>query len=105
MVSPGYFELDSIVQISKTITEVRELFNPRIELRGFLFNMSEATVASKTSLQLLRQTYTDAVLKTIIPRNTDVRDAHFNKQDIFGYNSNAAAANAYGKLINELFTL
>src|SRR3954466_7014633 len=105
VVSPGYFELDSIVQISKTITEVRGLFNSRIELRGLLFNMSEATVASKTSLQLLRQTYTDAVLKTIIPRNTDVRDAHFNKQDIFGYNANASAANAYSKLIREMFEL
>ncbi len=33
-VSPGYFELDSIVQISKTIQEVREYFNPQIELAG-----------------------------------------------------------------------
>src|SRR6266567_1675255 len=28
VVSPGYFELDSIVQISKTITNVRQYFNP-----------------------------------------------------------------------------
>jgi hypothetical protein len=28
-----------------------------------------------TSLQLLRQTYTDRVLATIIPRNTDMKDA------------------------------
>src|SRR5918994_746258 len=28
VVSPGYFELDSIVQISKTIKEVRGMFNP-----------------------------------------------------------------------------
>jgi chromosome partitioning protein len=31
VVSPGYFELDSIVQISKTISEVREFFNPQLE--------------------------------------------------------------------------
>src|SRR5436853_4495429 len=35
VVSPGYFELDSIVQISKTIKEVRENFNPNIDLWGF----------------------------------------------------------------------
>jgi chromosome partitioning protein len=30
VVSPGYFELDSIVQISKTIEEVRSFFNPHL---------------------------------------------------------------------------
>ena len=39
-VAPGYFELDSIVQISKTVQEVREYFNPQIALAGFLYTMS-----------------------------------------------------------------
>src|SRR5918911_3082584 len=30
VVSPGYFELDSIVQIQKTIGEVKGLFNPKL---------------------------------------------------------------------------
>ncbi len=105
IVAPGYFELDSIVQISKTINEVREYFNPELTLAGFLFNMSDPTVNSKTSLQILRQTYTSAVFNTVIPRNTDLRDAHFEKKDIFFFNPNAASAQAYNKLINELFHL
>jgi chromosome partitioning protein len=43
------------------------------------------------------------VLKTVILRNTDLRDAHFNKQDIFSFNARAKAALAYDKLIRELF--
>jgi chromosome partitioning protein len=105
VVSPGYFELDSIVQISKTITEVKAYFNPTLELAGFLFTMSDPTVNSKTSLQILRQSYTGAVFNTVIPRNTDLRDAHFEKQDIFSFNPQAAAAQAYDKLIKELFHL
>ncbi len=105
VVSPGYFELDSIVQISKTINEVREYFNPSLELLGFLFTMLDSTINAITSLKILRQTYTDKVLKTVIPRNTDLRDAHFNKQDIFGYNEDAKAAQAYARLIQELFAL
>ena len=105
VVSPGYFELDSIVQISKTINQVQDNFNPDLKLSGFLFTMSEPTKASSTSLQLLRQTYTSLVFSTVIPRNTDVREAHMNKQDIFSFNPNATAANAYNKLINELFRL
>lgn len=105
VVSPGYFELDSIVQISKTIKEVQAYFNPSLELAGFLFNMSDTTVNGRTSLQILRQTYTGLVFNTVIPRNTELRDAHFNKKDIFSVNSQAAAAQAYNKLINELFGL
>ncbi len=105
IVSPGYFELDSIVQISKTINEVKEYFNSNLELAGFLFTMSDPTVNSKTSLQILRQTYTGSVFNTVVPRNTDLRDAHFEKKDIFSFNPNAASAQAYEKLINELFKL
>jgi chromosome partitioning protein len=103
VISPGYFELDSVVQISKTIDEVREYYNPSLQLLGFLFTMSDPTINTSTSLQILRQTYTDKVLKTVIPRNTDLRDAHFNKQDIFSFNPQAKAALAYSKLIEEVF--
>jgi chromosome partitioning protein len=102
-VSPGYFELDSIVQISKTINEVRELFNPQISLLGFLFTMSDPTINTQTSLKILRQTYPDSVLRTIIPRNTDIRDAHFQKQDIFSFSPHSKSAQAYARLIDELF--
>jgi chromosome partitioning protein len=105
VVSPGYFELDSIVQISKTIDEVQTIFNPQLQLLGFLFTMSDPTINTTTSLQLLRQTYTDRVFATIIPRNVDIRDAHFQKQDIFAFNPRAKSAQAYDKLIKELFSL
>ena len=102
VVSPGYFELDSIVQISKSIAEVREVFNPALEVIGFLFTMADSTINSRTSLQILRQTYTSQVLKTVIPRNTDIRDAHFQKQAIFDFKADAPAAYAYSKLLKEL---
>src|SRR5439155_18743172 len=72
VVSPGYFELDSIKQINTTLTEVRTFFNPKLELLGYLFTMSDPTINTSTSLQILRQTYTQDVLNTVIPRNTDI---------------------------------
>ncbi|MGE5759904.1 MAG: ParA family protein [Gemmatimonadota bacterium] len=103
VVSPGYFELDSLVQLGKTLEEVREYFNPDLALLGYLFTMSEPTINASTSLQILRQTYTHKVLRTVIPRNTDLRDAHFNKTDIYSFNPRAKAALAYEKLIREVF--
>ena len=70
VVSPGYFELDSLVQLGKTLGEVREYYNPNLTLLGYLFTMSEPTIATQVSLQILRQTYTEQVLKTVIPRNS-----------------------------------
>lgn len=102
VVAPGYFELDSIVQISKTIEEVQEHFNPLLKLLGLLFTMSDPTVNSKTSVSVLRETYPDMLFETVIPRNTDIRDAHFNKQDIFSYKATSISAEAYGRLIEEL---
>lgn len=102
VVSPGYFELDSINQINKTLHEVKEYFNSSLELLGYLFTMSDSTINSRTSLQILRQSYTSQVLNTIIPRNTDIRDAHFNKTDIFDYNPNALSAKAYQSLLEEI---
>jgi chromosome partitioning protein len=103
VVSPGYFELDSIMQISKTLVQVISDFNPGLQLLGYLFTMSDPTINTSTSLQIMRQTYTDQVIKTVIPRNTDIRDAHFQKQDIFTFNPHSKSALAYEKLIQELF--
>jgi chromosome partitioning protein len=105
VVSPGYFELDSIVQIDKTIMKVKEEFNPALELLGMLFNLSDNTNATTASLQLLRQTYPNKVFRTIIPRNTDIKEAQLSKKDIFSFNSKANAAIAYKNLIKELFDL
>ena len=105
VVSPGYFELNSLMQINKTLQKIQHFFNPSLRLEGYLFTMGDSTKNSAISLQILRQTYMDKVFNTIIPRNTDLRDAHMNQKDIFSYNPNSNAALAYARLIEELFHL
>src|SRR5512143_4199685 len=70
IVSPGYFELDSIVQISKTINEVKGYFNPHLELAGLLSTMCDPTAHSNTSLHILTQTSPRSLFTTVIPRNS-----------------------------------
>jgi chromosome partitioning protein len=65
--------------------------------------MSEPTINTSTSLQILRQTYTSKVFNTIIPKNVDLKDALFNKMDIFTFNKHSKAAQAYDRLIQEVF--
>lgn len=99
--SPGYFELDSVMQINRTMKEVRDHFNPSLELLGYLFTMGDPTRNSIVSLDLLRKTFGSQVFKTVIPRNTTIRDAHFNHQDIFNFDATSKAAKAYKSLIKE----
>ena len=102
-ISPGYFELDSISQLNKTIDSVRKTSNPKLELLGYLFTMSDPTKSSKASIQILRQTYGDQVFQSVVPRNVELRDSSFNRMDIFEFSPTSAAANAYRKLIKEIF--
>lgn len=102
VVIPGYFELDSLVQINKVLVEVKEYFNPDLNLLGYLFNMSDNTVNSSTSLKILRQTYTDQVFKAVLPRQTAVRDAHFERTDIFSTQPDSAYSKSFNKFIDEL---
>lgn len=103
VIGPGYFELESTIQIGKTIREVQENFNSVLKMRGFLFTMSDPTINSKTSIKLLRQTFPEFVFQTIVPRNVDIKDASFEKKDIFAYAPKSKAAEAYARLIDEVF--
>lgn len=103
VVEPGYFELDSIVQLNKTLAEVSEFYHPSLEILGYLFTKADPTINSRESLKLLRQAYTDKVCRTVIPRIVALKNASFEKQDIFAYEPQSKAALAYQKLIEELF--
>ena len=99
MISPGFFELDAMVQIQETIDTVKQGFNPDIKVRNVLFNLSDATRNTQRSRGLVERTYGDLLAKSIIPRNVDLKDALFKKQDIFEYKPQSAGASAYRKFI------
>ncbi len=105
VISPGYFELESINQINKTIYEAQQNFNPDLKIKGYMFGMADNTVNSKTSLKILRQAYPEYLLNNIVPRNVDLKDASMNKQDIFIYNPKSIGAEAYGRVIEEVFNV
>lgn len=103
VVEPGYFELDSIIQLNKTLAEVREFYHPSLDVLGYLFTKADSTINSRESLKLLRQSFTDKVCRTVIPRIVALKDAAFEKKDIFDYAPDSKAAQAYQMLIEEQF--
>lgn len=102
-VSPGYFELESIYQINKTISEIQTQINPNLKISGYLYTIADNTTLSKVSLRVLRQTYPEYVLTNIIPRNVDAKEAFANHQDIFSYAPHSISAEAYARVIKEVY--
>lgn len=102
VVEPGYFELDSIAQLNKTLKEVRAFYHAQLELLGYLFTKADSTVNSRTSLDVLRTTFGDHVFDTIIPRNVALKDASFKKQDIYSFEPDCKGARAYQRFIEEV---
>ncbi len=101
-VSPGAFELESIIQINKTIFEIQQI-NTNLKIAGYLFTMGDNTTNSKISLKVLRQTYPEYALSNIIPKNAAARDASTAKMDIFAFDRKALAAEAYTRVIEEVY--
>lgn len=102
-ISPGYFELDSTVQIMKSIQNIKDNYNPTLNFLGFLFTMKTPNLESSHSYKMLRETYGDMVLGVQIPRNNDVAKSFMMKTDIFDFAPYSEAARAYNKLINDVF--
>jgi chromosome partitioning protein len=50
VVSPGYFELDSLVQINRTLQKVQRFFKPDLKLKGYLYTMSKVSPIVKTKM-------------------------------------------------------
>jgi chromosome partitioning protein len=100
MVDVGYFSLDAIKQILKTIDEIRTYYNKTLNLLGFLYTMTDSTRASKDTYEVLKKSYPTLLLPTHIPRNTDIRDAQLRKMDIWEFNPESNSAHSYKKIIS-----
>ena len=59
--------------------------------------------SSHIVVDLITERVTHFVIKTVIPKNVALKDASFNKQDIFSHKPTSKGALAYKKLIQELF--
>jgi chromosome partitioning protein len=102
-ISPGRFELGSIVDFEELVEKVIQNYNSLLRIRGYLYTRGDATVSGKECLITLRQRYPALTFKTIIPSNVDVRDASIRHLDVFGYKPQCVGAQHYMRLIQEVF--
>ena len=98
-----FFAMQGIVQLKRTIDEVRATVNPALEIQGVVLTMHDRR--NKLSAQVVdevREFFGDKVYGTLIPRNVRMDEApSFGKPGLI-YDHKCAGSRAYIQLASEL---
>ncbi len=98
-----YYALEGIARLLKTVELVRNRFNPRLEIAGFLFTMFDPrTKISKEVVEELKTHFGDRCFSTIVPRNVRLCEAPSYGIPILLYDAKSSGALAYKRLALEV---
>lgn len=100
-----FYALEGLSQILSTLSQVRKVLNPRLELQGVLLTMFDSR--SNLSAQVandVRHHLKDKVYKTQIPRNVRVAEAPSFGKPAVVYDLHCQGSQAYIQLAKELLT-
>jgi chromosome partitioning protein len=102
-VQAEFLALDGMIQLIKTLVEVRVKLHPKLHILGILLTMFDAR--NKLSSEVhneLQKNFGDELFDTIIPRNVALAEAPSFGKSIFEYNSSCNGAKAYLAMTNEV---
>lgn len=98
-----YFALEGLSQLTVTISQVKKLYNPRLDLAGVILTMFDKRL--NLTLQVkeeLKKHFSDKLFKTSVPRNVRLSEApSFGKPAIY-YDKHSKGAKAYVDIAKEL---
>ncbi len=98
-----YYALEGLSQLMHTIDLVKQRLNPALEIEGVVFTMYDArTNLSLQVVENVKETLTNTIYKTIIPRNVRLAEAPSHGMPINIYDSKSAGAEGYRDLADEV---
>jgi len=102
-VDVGYFSLQGIRQLLEEIASVRQVFNPTLETKKILLTKFDArTTLSAQVREILRESFGEDALKTVINVNVDIVRAQIERKSIFAYDLTSTGAQDYQNVVEEL---
>lgn len=98
-----YYALEGLSGLVNTIEQIRQGYNPRLELEGILRTMHDHRnrLAGEVSGQLI-QHFGEKVFRTIIPRNVRVAEAPSHGKSVLLYDKYSRGAVSYMALASEM---
>lgn len=96
------FALDGFEYLLSSIEEIREEFNPTLNLLGIFITMDRATSINREIKEELRKSLGDKLFRTSIRENVDVVKSTFNLMPVVYFNKRANATKDYKDLVKEI---
>ncbi|MEJ2106060.1 MAG: AAA family ATPase [Acidiferrobacteraceae bacterium] len=98
-----YYALEGLSALLDTIRQVRQAFNPKLEIEGLLRTMYDPrnNLSNEVSAQL-REHFGDKLYRTIIPRNVRLAEAPSFGKAVISYDLQSKGAQAYLALAGEI---
>ncbi len=102
-VDVGYFSLQGIRQLLEEIASVRQVFNPTLDKKKILLTKFDSrTTLSAQVREILRESFGEDALKTVINVNVDIVRAQIERKSIFAYDLTSTGAQDYQNVVEEL---
>ena len=99
-VDPGVFPLIGLNLLNNTIEQVRQA-NEDLHIAAVIPTMSMNTVVSRETIDQLRASYGDLVMKPV-PRRVAIEESHVSGIDVFAAAPSSDGAAAYKKVLKEI---
>jgi len=98
-----YYAMQGIVQLKRTLDEVRASLNPDLDIQGVILTMHDGrNNLSDQVVNEVRQFFGDKVYSTMIPRNVRVAEAPSFGRPILLYDHKCSGSQAYIRLAGEM---
>jgi chromosome partitioning protein len=98
-----YYALEGLSALLGTITRIRKVLNPRLEIDGIVLTMFDAR--NRLSHEIARDVnkhFPDKLFQSVIPRNVRLSESPSHGLSVLEYDSKSAGAEAYRALTAEL---
>ena len=97
-----FFALEGLSELSGTIRNVKNMYNPHIDIEGVLLTMYDGRLNLTLQVaQEVKRFFPNKVFKTSIPRNVRLSEAPSYGEPVHVYDAASAGAQAYGELAAE----
>ncbi len=98
-----YYALEGLSMVTKTIKNLKQELNPKLEFEGVLLTMFDArTNLSNQVMEEVKKFFPESVFKTVIPRNVRLSEAPGYGEPIISYDKYSKGARSYLKLAKEV---
>ena len=102
---PHHYATKGINNLSKTVDRIKRIINPELEIMGILITLERSNTNNDMFYgQMIREAFGAVyyVYPDSVPMATTVPESQSNGKSIFVYDPRGQAAEAYGKLVNDV---